>query len=104
MVRFAHGDGGRGRAPSFSLSPLHPMTQRPVPHLTNHLLPRSIYGVMMKQNGGSDAQLFHDRTRSRDAATGAGTDRSSGYASSEGEISQGKQRLVVTRLTVTGQP
>ena len=40
---------------------------------------------MMEQNGGSDAQLFHDRTRSRDAAAGAGTVRRGGCASSAGE-------------------
>ena len=34
-----------------------------VSDLTNHALPRSIYGVMKEQNGGSDAQLFHDRSR-----------------------------------------
>ena len=53
--------------------------------LTNYPLPRSIYRVMMEQNGGSDAQLFHDRTRSRDAAAGAGTVRRGGYASRAGE-------------------
>lgn len=58
----------------------------------------------MEQNGGSDAQLFHDRSRSRNAAAGAGTICRGGFASGAGEPSQEKQGLVATSIPVTGDP
>jgi hypothetical protein len=58
----------------------------------------------MEQNGGSDAQHFHDRGRSRDAATGAGTIRLGGCASSTGEPSQADLELVLKSIPVAGKP
>jgi hypothetical protein len=68
------------------------------PRLTNPSLPRSIYRIMMEQNGGSDAQRFHDRSRSRVAAARAGTDSRGGCASSAGELIQQNQELAPTIL------
>jgi hypothetical protein len=73
------------------------------PRLTNPSLPRSIYRIMMEQNGGSDAQRFHDRSRSRVAAARAGTDSRGGCESSAGELIQAKLELARTSIPVSGR-
>jgi len=58
----------------------------------------------MEQNGGSNAQLFHDRTRSRDAAAGAGTSRHGGCASHAGDLIEATSALALTSIPTTGKP
>ena len=47
----------------------------------------------MEQNGGSDAQLFHHRSRSRDAAAGPGTVSRGGCAGRAGVFIQANLEL-----------
>src|SRR5215218_2397674 len=58
---------------------------------------------MMEQNGGSDAQFFHDRSRSRDAAPGAPTGSSRGCTRRAGALIQAQLELAPTSIPVTGK-
>src|SRR5215204_6021870 len=58
---------------------------------------------MMEQNGGSDAQLFHDRSRSRDAAPGAPTGSRRGCTRRAGALIQAQLEMAPTGIPVTGK-
>ena len=58
---------------------------------------------LIGQDGGSDAQLFHDRGRSRADAAGARAGRRGGCASSARGRGEPHRSLVVTRFPVIGE-